>query len=497
MRKTIALALLPVAVALAACDGVGQALTSHTDVLARAAGHELTVDRAASLVAPHAAIPAQPEVVDAVASLWVDYTLLATAAAQDTTLANVNLDLLLRPYIEQEVVWKLRESVISVDTAITEEELRALFDQEQPGLQVRARHILLSLPPDAPAATRDSVTRLAESLQQRAAAGEDFAELARQYSADGSAAQGGDLGLFGRNQMVQPFEEAAFALQPGEISDVVQTPFGLHIIKVEERQTASFDEMRETFRQSASQLKVQQAEEKYITDLTEPRNIQVQDGAVENAKEMARNPGMSLSGRAADRALVRYEGGSLSAAEFLDVMRAWTPQNRGSLSQAEEEQVEQVLEGLSRNEILIEEAREQNLGMSEVEQDSLRQAAQLQLKRAAIEAGLIGIQPQDGETMNQAIERKVNASIEAILKGEQNVVPLGPLSFSLRQQFGGEVFSRAFDETVARIAALRPAQTPPGVPGIPQPGGTEQPVNPGGVQPPAGGAAPPPTTTGQ
>jgi peptidyl-prolyl cis-trans isomerase C len=487
MRKTIALALLPLAAALFGCDGVGQALSSHTDALARAAGHELTVDRAAALVAPHAAIPAQPEVVDAIATLWVDYTLLATAASQDTTLANVNLDLLLRPYIEQEVVWKLRESVISVDTAITEEELRTLFDQEQPGLQVRARHILLALPADAAPAVRDSVTQLAESLQTRAAGGEDFAELARQYSSDGSAAQGGDLGFFGRNQMVEPFEQAAFALQPGEVSDIVQTPFGLHIIKVEERQTASFDEMRETFRQSASQLKVQQAEEKYITDLTEPRNIEVQDGAVLNAKEMARNPGMSLSGRAADRSLVRYEGGALAASEFLDVMRAWSAQNRAALSSADDEQVEQVLEGLSRNEILIEEARKRNLGMSETEQDSLREAAQVQLKRAALEAGLIGIQPQDGETMNQAIERKVNTSIEAILKGEQNVVPLGPLSFSLRQQFGGEVFSRAFDETVTRIVALRP-EAPQGPPGMPMPGT-------GGVQPPPVGGAPPPTTT--
>src|SRR5690606_21144775 len=104
--------------------------------------------------------------------------------------------------------------------------------------------------------------------------------------------------------------------------------------------------------------------------------------------------------------------------------------------------------------------------MSAAEQDSLRLAARMQLKRAAQEAGLVGIQPQDGETMNQAIERKVNTSMEAILKGEQNVVPLGPLSFSLRQQFGGEVFNRAIDETVSRVMAMRPPQAPQGLPGV-------------------------------
>jgi hypothetical protein len=488
MRKTIALALIPFAVGAAACDGVGQALTSHTDVLARAAGHELTVDQAATLVAPHERIPAQPDVVDAIATLWVDYTLLATAASQDSLLRNVELDLLLKPYLDQEIVWKLREQVIGVDTAITDVELRTMFDQNPPGMRVRARHILLPLPPDASPATRDSVTQLAESLQQRAAGGEDFAALASEYSADGSAAQGGDLGFFRHEDMVAPFADAAFALQPGEISDVVQTQFGLHVIKTEERETPDFEAVKDQFRVQAQQQKVQQAEEQYIKELTDPRNLQVQDGAAENAREMARNPEMTLAGRAADRALVRYQGGALAASEFLDVMRAWDPNNRAGLADASDEQVTQVLEGLSRNEILIEEATKEGLGMSEVEEDSLRQQARLQLRRAAGAAGLIGIQPQDGETMAQAIQRKVNSYLEAIMRQEQNVVPLGPLSYSLRQSFDGEVFDRAIDDVVTRIASLRPdAPAPQGLPPgtqLPQPPGGTPPVPPPGGQPP-------------
>lgn len=95
---------------------------------------------------------------------------------------------------------------------------------------VRLAHILIGVAPGE--STRDSLYQLATLIRDKAVSGEDFETLAKTYSDDPSAENGGDLGWFGRGEMVPEFEEAAFALQPGQISDVVETVYGFHIIKL-------------------------------------------------------------------------------------------------------------------------------------------------------------------------------------------------------------------------------------------------------------------------
>jgi peptidyl-prolyl cis-trans isomerase C len=103
---------------------------------------------------------------------------------------------------------------------------------------VRASHILIRVDEKADAGAKAKAKTTIDTVLKKAKGGEDFGKLAQQYSQDGSAAQGGDLGYFPRGQMVPAFSDVAFALKPGDISGVVTTQFGYHVIKVVDHKPA-------------------------------------------------------------------------------------------------------------------------------------------------------------------------------------------------------------------------------------------------------------------
>jgi parvulin-like peptidyl-prolyl isomerase len=133
------------------------------------------------------------------------------------------------------------------------------YIKKHPAEQIHARHILIGIgTPDqaesaksAPNPAAKAQARIkAEGVLKRVRAGEDFSALAKEFSADpGSKDKGGDLGWFGRAQMVPEFDKAAFALQPGQTSDLVETQFGFHIIKVDEQRTGDRKQAREAVEQ--------------------------------------------------------------------------------------------------------------------------------------------------------------------------------------------------------------------------------------------------------
>ena len=149
------------------------------------------------------------------------------------------------------------------------------FKQEE---QVRASHILIRVDEKADAATKKKAKDEIESVLKQARAGADFAALAREHSQDGSAAQGGDLNYFTKEQMVPAFSNAAFALKPGQISDVVTTQFGYHIIKVTDHKPARvvpFEEASAKIKEFLGEQKKQQHADAFIDGLKKKSKIEV------------------------------------------------------------------------------------------------------------------------------------------------------------------------------------------------------------------------------
>lgn len=183
---------------------------------------------------------------------------------------------------EDLVIGNLIETTIAPKAKVTDEEAKKFYDENKDKFHreeaVRASHILVGADQNATPADKKKAKEKAEALLKQLKGGADFAELAKKESSCPSSAQGGDLGFFGKGQMVPEFEKAAFGLKPGEVSDVVETQFGYHIIKLSEKkdaETVPFEEAKERIVQFLTQQKVQQGVSDYVEELRKKGKVEV------------------------------------------------------------------------------------------------------------------------------------------------------------------------------------------------------------------------------
>ncbi len=179
---------------------------------------------------------------------------------------------------------KLFESKFDGEVNITEEDARQYYTENQKQFempeQVRASHILIkpdtSDPNVEPALAKAAAKAKAEELLKQIKDGADFAELAKANSSCPSSVRGGDLGFFSRGRMVPAFEEAAFALGVGQVSDIVETNFGYHIIKVTDKKeaaTKTFEEVKDNLVAMLTAKRQGELAEQYVESLKAKANI--------------------------------------------------------------------------------------------------------------------------------------------------------------------------------------------------------------------------------
>ncbi|MEM7566033.1 MAG: peptidylprolyl isomerase [Pseudomonadota bacterium] len=255
--------------ALALAIGASATLTSATaqEPLATVNGVAITqdqIERARGEIA--GAIPAQvpPEQRD---GFVLDFLIDAELLAQDAAAQGLDQSESYAARVEQLTKRALMEEALAANLSaeVTDEALRAFYDEQianAPAQQeVRARHILVETEEEA------------RAVLERLEAGEEFEALAAELTIDPSGkATGGDLGYFGRGRMVPAFETAAFELEPGAVSAPVQSQFGYHVIKSEDRRDLappSFEELEGRIREALGR----QAQQAYVERLREGADI--------------------------------------------------------------------------------------------------------------------------------------------------------------------------------------------------------------------------------
>lgn len=359
VRRLAVFALL----ALAGCSALRDALSAHQDVVARAAGHELTVTQLAGLVAPVKQIPLRRDVMMRLAEDWVDYQLLAQAAGRgDSLLDSATVMAANWPAAMQRIADRYHEAVIGSRAALTPGQVDSAY---RAGDIRWLDHILVRVPPDTTANLKTTKLRQVQGYLAQLRQGANFAKLASQKSEDpGSAKSGGSLGLVSRGTMVKAFEDAAWGLGPGQLSEPVQTPYGYHIIW-----RPRLEQVRDSFAAGLKGTVMQRLDSLYADSISRTAAIEVKRSAPAAARAAAGNP-HAFEGNG--RVLATYKGGSLTVGEFIRWVEAFPPQTRMAVAQAPDTSLSQFIQTVVRNEILIAAAQARGVGLTAADRDTIR-----------------------------------------------------------------------------------------------------------------------------
>ena len=198
--------------------------------------------------------------------------LASMGLTEEEVRTQIQRGLAIRGLIDQKVANKI---------VVTDEETKAYYDGnpqlfKQPE-QVKASHILIKVEPTADDATKAAARKKIEDIRKKLTDGGDFAELAKEYSEGPSAPKGGDLGYFRRGQMVKAFDDTAFSMKINEVSGLVETRFGYHLIKVYDKkpeQTLAYADVKDKIAQRLKQEKIEKGATAYVENLKQDAKIE-------------------------------------------------------------------------------------------------------------------------------------------------------------------------------------------------------------------------------
>lgn len=431
------------AFSVAGCESLRDALTAHTSVAATAESQQLTAQRLGELLGNSEA-PVQREIVRALGDIWVNYQLLGVAAARGDSLSD--------PAVVDSAMWaaiagyKAREFYERVSADWGRVDTANAPEAFARGDLLAAEHILLmtqNQPDSVVAAKLESI----RALRARATSA-NFSQLAREFSEDrGSAERGGSLGVFPRGAMVPPFEQAVLRLSPGEISDIVQTQYGFHVVR-----RLTFPEVRDEFLDGLRQVSAQQAESTYTLRMDSLSRIEIR----RNAASRARTAALDLDAHRDDRTVIASStAGPFTVGRLVQWLETFPPNQQvvQRMAAAPDTTVEHLIRNFVRNELVVRAADSLGITVDTAELARIRSSFQTQVQQSWMQLRIHPTQLADSASTQaereQLAARRIESYVEAMLANRAPFVPVvAPLQNALRSRYQARVNSAGIDRAL-------------------------------------------------
>lgn len=455
--------------ALAGCEALTDAFSPRANLVATAAGRRLETDRLVELLdkVPGGQVP--PEGVAFVTGLWVDLNLFTEARISGRLAADTGaFARVMWPQLLQSRIQAWQDTLAARRPAPTE----ASADSAFAAGEARVFQHIIVMPQGATAgdsaAARARITGLLGQIRR----GSDFGALAASTNADASRQDQGYLPVGPQGQFVPEFETAAWALQPGQVSDVVQSPFGWHLIR---RPTA--EEARPRFLAWLEQSGRQRADSVYIADLGKAFQVKVEAEAGKRMKESMKD---LEAARKSSTRLASYKGGAFTVRDLARWMEALPP----GASRQVESQPDSILtgfvDGLVQNNLVVRQMDSAGVQPSETERQAMELAYRATVDQLAAALGLTDGAAAD--TARPLAERRdsafaqVDVFLERLILGQAQFRPLaGPLTGYLREHGSYRInkagLARATEIVTTKQQAADSAALAPQGPVQPAPGG--------------------------
>ena len=480
MKRTFAIAAAA-ALTLSACSSLKDALNAHTKWVARAGSAELSVARLATLLGKSRA-PIRKDIAKSIANVWVDYQLLAVAAAQNDSLSD--------PKLIDEAMWpaianlKARKWYDIVSKTWGTEDTTAAQRQWASGDMLAADHILL-LTQGMNDAQKAGVKKNADAIRAKVNSA-NFDSTARATSQDQQTApKGGSLGIFPKGTMVPEFEKALLALKPGEISPVIQTTYGYHIIR-----RPRYDQVKSQLLLASKGRSVAIAESTYLAKLETNGKIDVKKDAPATVRAIGNDPDAY---RRDNTVLATSTAGKFTASRLVGWLETMPPNARiiDQIKRAPDSLLVGMVRRFANNELVLKQADSAKIKIEPAEIAQLHSSFVNAVKQAWSQLGVTPSSLQDSAKAESNREKlaakRIDDYFTRMIQEQAPFVSVPtPLANVLRRKYSYSFNDAGFDRAVEQASKIRnsadsarSAAQPP----------TAVPLNPAG--PPSASSTPP------